>query len=36
MPHSAEFFRIAGSLNKILSAFTEVVKVTSLSKIGHR
>jgi hypothetical protein len=27
MPHTAEFFRIAGSRTKILSAFTEAVKV---------
>jgi hypothetical protein len=37
MQHSAEFFRIpvAGSRNKILSAFTEAVKVTVFQKIGH-
>jgi hypothetical protein len=28
--------RIAGSRNKILSAFTEAVKVTVFQKIGHR
>jgi hypothetical protein len=33
MLHSAEFFRIAGSRNKILSAFTEAVKVTVFQKI---
>jgi hypothetical protein len=32
MPYSAEFFRIAGSRNKILSAFTEAVKVTVFQK----
>jgi hypothetical protein len=32
MPHSAEFFSIAGSQNKILSAFTEAVKVTIFQK----
>jgi hypothetical protein len=36
MSHSAEFFRIAGSRNKILSAFTEADKVTVFQKIGHR
>jgi hypothetical protein len=36
MPHSAEFFRTAGNRNKILSAFTEAVKVTVFQKIGHR
>jgi hypothetical protein len=33
MPLSAEFFGIAGSQNKILSAFTEAVKVTVFQKI---
>jgi hypothetical protein len=32
MLHSAEFFRIAGSQNKILSAFIEAVKVTVFQK----
>jgi hypothetical protein len=36
MLHSAEFFRIAGSQNKTLSAFTEAVKVTVFQKICHR
>jgi hypothetical protein len=36
MLHSAEFFRIAGSRNKILFAFTEAVKVTVFQKIGQR
>jgi hypothetical protein len=31
-----EFFRIAGSRNQILSAFTEAVKVAVFQKIGHR
>jgi hypothetical protein len=35
MLHSAEFFCIAGSRKKILSAFTEAVKVTVFQKIGH-
>jgi hypothetical protein len=34
MPHSAEFFGKARSRNKILSAFTEAVKVTFYQKIG--
>jgi hypothetical protein len=32
MPHIAEFFRIAGSQSKILSAFTEAIKVTVFQK----
>jgi hypothetical protein len=36
MLHSAEFFRIAVSRNKILSAFTEAVKVTVFLTIGDR
>jgi hypothetical protein len=36
MPHSTEFFGIAWSQNKIISAFTEAVKVTVYQKIGHR
>jgi hypothetical protein len=36
MLHSAKFFRIEGTRNKILSAFTEAVKVTVFQKIGHR
>jgi hypothetical protein len=36
MPHSGEFFRKAGSWNKILSAFTEAIKVMVFQKIGHR
>jgi hypothetical protein len=35
MPHSAEFFGIAQSRKKILSAFTEAVKVTVYQKISH-
>jgi hypothetical protein len=35
MPHSAEFFGIARSRNKILSAFIDPVKVTVYQKIGH-
>jgi hypothetical protein len=35
MQHSADFFRIAGSWNKIFSVFTEAVKVTVFQKIGH-
>jgi hypothetical protein len=31
-PHIAEFFCIAGSWNKILSAFTEAVKETAFKK----
>jgi hypothetical protein len=33
MPHSPEFIGIAGSRNKILSVFTEAVKVTVYQKI---
>jgi hypothetical protein len=36
MPHSAEFFGIARSWNKILSAFTEAIKLTVYKKISHR
>jgi hypothetical protein len=45
MPHSGEsglqampieIFHLAGSQNKILSAFTEAVKVTVLQKIDHK
>jgi hypothetical protein len=35
MPFSAEFFGIARSRNKILSAFTEAVKVTVFQQISH-
>jgi hypothetical protein len=36
MRHSEEFFSIVWNRNKILSAFTEAVKVTVYQKIGHR
>jgi hypothetical protein len=38
MPHSTEFFGIARGQNKILSKFTEAIKVlvTVYQKIGHR
>jgi hypothetical protein len=35
MPHSAEFFGIVQSRKKILSAFTEAIKVTVYQKISH-
>jgi hypothetical protein len=34
MPYRVEFFGIARSRNKILSSFTETVKVTVYQKIG--
>jgi hypothetical protein len=36
MPHSAEFFGIANSREKISSASTEAVKVTVYQKFSHR
>jgi hypothetical protein len=36
MPHGAEFFGIAQSRNKFLSAFTDAFKVTVYQKIGRR
>jgi hypothetical protein len=35
MPHSAGFFGIAQSWEKMLSALTEAVKVTVYQKISH-
>jgi hypothetical protein len=35
MPRSVEFYGIAQSQNKFLSAFTEAVKVTVYQKMGH-
>jgi hypothetical protein len=35
MLHSAEFFRIAGSRNKILSAFTEAVNKSVIGDLAY-